>query len=148
MEAIGDLRSITPCHDFDRPSNLSTDNVRRVRYLIENDLWDLPDSERPVCHQDGTHTYPSVYGRIHPDEPAQTLTTGFLSPGRGRFTHPSLARGLTLHEGARLQGFPDDFQFNGRRMEAVKRNALSKLIGDAVPPQLGYVTGLAALSTL
>ncbi len=148
MEAIGDLMVIHPKTSFDHSSKLSPENSKRVRYLIENDLWDLPDSERPVCHQSGSHSYPSVYGRIRPDEPAQTITTGFLSPGRGRFTHPNLPRGLTPHEGARLQGLPDDFQFSNSRTQFPSRSALSNLIGGAVPPQLGYVVGLVALSTL
>ena len=137
-----------PLEDFDSPSRLSPENDQRVKYLIENDVWDLPDEERPVCHQDGNHTYGSIYGRIHADQPSQTITTGFLSPGRGRFTHPTRARGLTPHEGARLQGFPDDFRFSGRRGDVVPRQRLAHLIGDAVPPQLGYVTGLAALSSI
>ena len=148
MDALADLVDVEPLNDFDSPSRLSPENDQRVKYLIENDIWDLPNEERPVCHQDGNHTYGSVYGRIHPDQPSQTVTTGFLSPGRGRFTHPTRARGLTPHEGARLQGFPDDFRFYGRRGDFVPRQRLAHLIGDAVPPQLGYVTGLAALSSL
>ena len=148
MDALGDLVGLESSKEFDLPSRLSPENDRRVRYLIENDIWDLPDEERPVCHQDGNHTYGAIYGRIHADQPSQTITTGFLSPGRGRFTHPTQARGLTLHEGARLQGFPDDYRFCGRRKDGVPRQRLAHLIGDAVPPQLGYVTGLAALSAI
>lgn len=148
MDAIRDLVDLEPLKDFDLPSRLSPENHQRVKYLIENDIWELPDEERPVCHQDGSHNYGSVYGRIYANQPAQTITKGFLSPGRGRFTHPTQARGLTLHEGARLQGFPDDFQFSGRRGDEVQRQRLAHLIGDAVPPQLGYVTGLAALSSI
>ena len=148
IDAISDLVGLDPSTEFDRPAKLSAENDRRVKYLIKNDEWNLPDAERPDCHQDGNHTYSSVYGRMYPHEPAQTLTTGFLSPGRGRFTHPIEARGLTLHEGARLQGFPDDFRFLGRRGEPINRHGLAHLIGDAVPPQLGYATGLAAISVL
>lgn len=148
VDALGDLVDMESVEEFDSPSRLSPDNHDRVKYLIENDVWDLPDEERPVCHQDGNHTYGSVYGRIYSDQPSQTITTGFLSPGRGRFTHPTRARGLTPHEGARLQGFPDDFRFSGRKGDSVPRQRLAHLIGDAVPPQLGYVTGLAALSSM
>ena len=148
MDALGDLVDRESSENFDLPSRLSPENEHRVKYLIENGVWDLPDEERPFCHQDGNHTYGSVYGRIYADQPSQTITTGFLSPGRGRFTHPTRARGLTPHEGARLQGFPDDFRFSGRRGDGLPRQRLAHLIGDAVPPQLGYVTGLAALSCI
>ncbi len=148
MDALGDLVDRESPEDFDLPSRLSPENERRVKYLIENDVWELPDEERPPCHQDGNHTYGAIYGRIHADQPSQTITTGFLSPGRGRFTHPTRARGLTPHEGARLQGFPDDFRFSGRRADGIPRQQLAHLIGDAVPPQLSYVVGLAALSSI
>ena len=148
MDALGDLVDRESSENFDLPSRLSPENEQRVKYLIKNDIWELPDEERPVCHQDGNHTYGSIYGRIYANQPSQTITTGFLSPGRGRFTHPTRARGLTPHEGARLQGFPDDFRFSGRRTNGVPRQRLAHLIGDAVPPQLGYVTGLAALSSI
>ena len=147
MDALGDLVDCESSESFDMPSRLSPENEQRVKYLIENNVWELPDEERPVCHQNG-HTYGAVYGRIFADQPSQTITTGFLSPGRGRFTHPTRARGLTPHEGARLQGFPDDFRFSGHREDGVPRQRLAHLIGDAVPPQLGYVTGLAVLSCI
>ena len=145
MEAIEDLIGIDAKSDFDRPGKLSPENESRVRYLIAKDLYELPNSERPVCHREG-HSYPSVYGRLYPHKPAQTLTSGFLSPGRGRFTHPIEPRGLTLHEGARLQGFPDDFNFSPKMAKDIGKSATAKLIGDAVPPQLGYAVGLLALS--
>lgn len=148
MEAIEDLIGIHSSSVFDQSGKLSPENESRTRYLIENNLYDLPDTERPECHRDGGHSYKSVYGRMYPDQPASTLTKGFLSPGRGRFTHPIEARGLSPHEGARLQGFPDDFTFLGRRSKGIGKQALSHLIGDAVPPQLGYAVGLAALSLL
>ena len=80
------------------------------RAFFEHDLYNLPNSERPDCHKDGT-TYGSVYGRMFPDRPAPTITTGFMTPGRGRFIHPLLPRTLTPWEAARIQGFPDTYNF-------------------------------------
>ena len=40
----------------------------------------MPDSERPDCHKLKEHNYEAVYGRMFPDKPAPTITTGFLSP--------------------------------------------------------------------
>ena len=147
MDAIGDLADDNSDHSFDRPSQLSPENRARVDYLYAHPgRYELPDSERPDCHRDG-HTYPSVYGRMREDQPCQTITTGFLSPGRGRYVHPTLPRGLTLREGARLQGFADDYRWFGRE-DDVRRTTMAHLIGNAVPPQLGYVTGLLGLSAL
>lgn len=119
-------------------STLSNENQERARYLIENDLFDLPLDMRPDCHKGGT-TYTSSYGRMRPDQPAPTLTTGLFSPGRGRFIHPHEARTLTPREAAMVQGFPNWYVFNPTGVTT--RNNLAKWIGDAVPPVLGYIAG-------
>ena len=54
MDALGDLGSLK---DFSLPSRLSPVNDQRVRYLIENEIWDLPDTEHPICHLDGNYTW-------------------------------------------------------------------------------------------
>jgi len=115
-----------------------------VNFLIDNDLHDLPNEERPDCHKEGT-TYKSVYGRMRADQPAPTLTAGFLSPGRGRFTHPTEPRSLTLREAARLQGFPADYDFRANSFEDPARTDVARWIGNAVPMPLGYAACLAAL---
>lgn len=144
--AIGDLEDRT--HDDDpmnRLSQLSDRNSARVESLFDQDAFDLPLEERPVCHRDGT-TYPSVYGRMHPDRPAPTITTGFMSPGRGRFVHPTRPRTLTAREAARLQGFPDTYRFVLDPERPPTRHNLAKWIGDAVPMPLGYVSVLSGLA--
>jgi DNA (cytosine-5)-methyltransferase 1 len=147
IDAIGDLVERYAESAFDTSAELSDKNRDRVRYLFDKGEYNLPNAERPDCHQDG-HTYPSVYGRLYPDRPAQTITGGFLSPGRGRYVHPTERRGLTPHEGARLQGFPDSFKFVRAGGERLGNKDFSKLIGDAVPPPLGYAIGLACIASL
>ena len=117
--------------DF-QPSRMSLDNLKRVGFLFEHDLFDLPNERRPECHRDRAHSYVSMYGRMHWDKPAQTITSGFGSMGQGRFVHPLRQRTLTPHEAARLQGFPDFFDFS----DATGVTALREMIGNAVPPQL------------
>lgn len=126
----------------------SQENHDRMSLLIEEDRRNLPNENRPVCHQEGT-TYSSVYGRMAWDEPAPTLTTGFFTPGRGRFTHPDEPRTLTAREAARLQGFPEGY-FSTETLHSVDatRALLSKWIGDAVPQPLGHVAALCALAPL
>lgn len=107
----------------------------RIEYLFTNDLFDLPDTERPDCHRDGTHTYQSVYGRMRWDRPAPTVTSGFFTMGRGRYIHPERRSVLTAHEASRLQFFPDSFDWS----EFGTRRGLATAIGNAVPPKLSYV---------
>lgn len=130
--AIDDLRSLKGLSDFDSPSTSSSRNKERIAWLFKNGEYDLPNRLRPNCHR-GDHSYRSMYGRLKWDLPAQTITTGFGSMGQGRYVHPSQRRTLTPHEAARLQTFPDFFEFgtvSGRR-------AWARMIGNAVPPLVG-----------
>ena len=122
---------------MDTTPMLSADNLTRIHHLFDNDLYDLPNHVRPDCHKNG-HTYPSVYGRLWWNKPSQTITTGFLTPGRGRYIHPLRPRVITPHEAARIQSFPDTFSFVVNANSPPSRAGLQKWIGDAVPPLLGY----------
>lgn len=143
---LSDLPTSESDSIMSRPPDLSDENQKRIKFLFEHDLYELPDSERPECHRQGT-TYRASYGRLQWDQPAGTITTGFMTPGRGRYVHPSEPRALTPREGARLQGFPDTFRFWAGGKEPT-RGQLAKWIGDAVPSPLGFAASLAVLATL
>ena len=145
--AIRDLENLDLGSGLHITVELSEENRRRIDFLFDNGLHDLPNSERPECHQDGT-TYGSVYGRLHAGLPAPTITTGFLTPGRGRYIHPTQRRTLTPLEAARIQGFPDTYNFSPDPRHPASKAKLTKWIGDAVPMPLGYVAGLSALGPL
>lgn len=123
---------------------LSEENKERIRILHERDLYDLPDEHRNQRAREVGTTYRSVYGRMYWDRPAQTLTTGFMTPGRGRYVHPLRHRTLLPLEAARLQGFPDSYVFDAFGEEP-SRTALGKWIGDAVPTPLGFAAALSLL---
>jgi DNA (cytosine-5)-methyltransferase 1 len=55
----------------------------------------------------------------------------FVHPASNRCIHPYQDRALTPREGARIQSFPDRFEFKGTSAQIVKQ------IGNAVPPLLG-----------
>lgn len=124
----------------------SAENEMRIGWLYENDAYDLPNAIRPDCHKDGT-TYPATYGRMRWDAAAPTITGGFLTPGRGRFIHPTKPRVLTPREAARIQGFPDWFSFTASPAEPPTRAEVSRWIGNAVPSILGMTATLSALAT-
>lgn len=145
--AIGDLINLQDFHPvFDEAPKATETTRKRINWLFENEEYNLDSSERPDCHKNGT-TYTAVYGRMYGDRPAPTITTGFGTPGQGRFIHPTEERLITPHEAARIQGFPDSFRFF-RQGEVPTRKDLSKWIGDAVPPILGFAAVLRVLSAL
>lgn len=131
---------------LDAPATLSLENQARIDYLFDNDLYDLPNHQRPKCHRNG-NTYPSVYGRINPNSPATTVTGGFMTPGRGRYIHPYERRGLTLREGARLQSFPEWYSFMVDGELPASRTEMAQMIGDSVPPLLARIAVAIALDT-
>lgn len=71
-------------------------------------------------------TLSQIYRRLRPDEPAYTVTG---SGGGGTHVyHWEEHRALTNRERARLQSFPDSYEFMG------SRSSVRKQIGMAVPP--------------
>jgi DNA (cytosine-5)-methyltransferase 1 len=76
------------------------------------------------------------YTRQHRNELCSTIVAHLSKDGL-MFIHPTQARSLTPREAARLQSFPDWFQFPEARTHAFR------LIGNAVPPLVGKVVGQA-----
>ena len=77
--------------------------------------------------------YSDAWKKCPWDEPSCTIKENH----GGVNLHPKLPRVLTAREMARLQSFPDDFIFMG------KKNKQLVQIGNAVPPLLGKAIGLA-----
>jgi len=88
-----------------------------------------PKGIGPDC-LDKINGFSDVYGRLSWDKPAVTLTQYARNPASGRFTHPEQNRGLTIREAARIQSFPDSFEFQGSLSHCFKQ------IGESVPPLL------------
>jgi len=144
--AIGDLVGAEGS-ELDVPSRVTATNAERIAWLhAKPERKDLPNSRRPKCHQ-GDHSYRSMYGKLMWNEPAQTITSGFGSMGQGRYVHPSEPRTLTPHEAARIQFFPDWFDFTAGGLET-RRSLWATMIGNAVPPKLTMDLGRVLLPHL
>jgi DNA (cytosine-5)-methyltransferase 1 len=131
---------------------LTEDDLVRVRALQQGQtMRDLPeelwhDSYRRRAHRrvmDGTPCDrrggpPAGVRRLRLDEPSKAITGG----ARSEFVHPTEDRYLTIRECARIQTFPDDFEFSGTAAERALQ------IGNAVPPLLASLIGTALLEDL
>ncbi len=73
-----------------------------------------------------------LFGRLWWDRPSVTIRTEFYKPEKGRYLHPTEHRPITHREAARIQSFPDKFEFKGSKVE------IAKQIGNAVPPLFAY----------
>lgn len=74
----------------------------------------------------------SYCDRIDPTLPSHTILIGSSVGGARPHIHPTEHRVLTVRESARLQSFPDWYEFGGGRTEQYRQ------VGNAVPPLLAY----------
>lgn len=135
----GEICQTDPLH---QAAPLSPLNLKRIRASKPGGTWrDWEVSLRTACHLRKTGaSYPSVYGRMTWDDPAPTVTTQYFGFGNGRFGHPDQDRAISLREGALLQSFPKTYAFVPAG-EPVRRKHVGRLIGNAVPVNLGVAIG-------
>ena len=85
---------------------------------------------------------PKFFRRFAFGEINGTITAS-AQPENCGITHPVENRRYSVRECARIQSFPDDFSFNG-----IPLQSQYKVIGNAVPPILGWVIAKALLNIL
>lgn len=134
-EAIGDLPLIPTGENWHIGRNPRPSSLERYRAIPEGgNRFDLqrnrPDLT-PRCWANKPSGTTDVMGRLWWDRPSLTIRTEFFKPEKGRYLHPSAHRPITHREAARLQSFPDNFEFEGSKIEVARQ------IGNAVPPRLG-----------
>lgn len=120
------------------------DHLALVRHVPPGGTWRdipphlLPDRFRGMRRTDSTN----LFGRLDPRRPAYTITTQFNNVTTGCNTHPFEDRPLSIREGARLQSFPDDYEFSGSITSKCRQ------IGNAVPPRLAHYLGVSIAEAL
>lgn len=121
-------------------AKLSDLDMMVVKCVPPGGNWkDIPESvpsQRLVqireSYKAGKGSRSTYYGRLRPEMPAYTINTYFNRPGNGCNMHYEQDRTLSQREAARLQTFPDSFQFVG------SLSAINNQIGNAVPVLLAY----------
>ncbi len=148
-EAIGDLPSLehgkdanqyalTPFSDFQKTMRNGNQTVaNHVARKLQPTQYERLASLTPgqtmkdlPAHLQTKGGYSGAYGRLTKEMIAPTITRWVFHPGSGRWGHPVDTRLLTMREAARLQSFPDDFEFVGSYIQQAGQ------IGNAVPPLL------------
>ncbi len=126
---------------------LSPMNLKRIRAtpVDGGTRHSWPDALVLECHKKKSgERYYSIYGRMWWDKPAPTMTTLCTGIGNGRFGHPEQDRSITLREAAMFQSFPRSYEFWPPRQK-LNRSAISRMIGNAVPPKLAEALGRAIM---
>lgn len=156
-QAIGDLPSVEPgcdasTDDFDYPCNNDflkrigekgihplRDHIARNHNALDRERfsvmihnhWTFGQLRRKMPQYEHEHAraFDNSYVVQWWDLPSKTILAHIHKDGF-QFIHPDekQARSFTVREAARIQSFPDDFEFAGSRGEKYKQ------IGNAVPP--------------
>ena len=138
--AAGDIHPSDPMH---LAPGMTSTVQRRISAIPKNggswgDIMNNPKLSKeekrhlliPSMFRARPGSFPDVYGRLHWDTVAATITRECGHVGNGRYVHPEQDRLLTVREMSLLQGFPPTYFFEGP--VAAKYNQ----IGDAVPPSI------------
>jgi DNA (cytosine-5)-methyltransferase 1 len=116
-------------------------NLNRIRHVPEGGNWrDIPFELLPAGMQRARpmdHT--KRYGRLARKGIASTVLTK-CDPHWGAYVHPTQDRVISVREAARLQGFPDSFQFAGTNLCAHYVQ-----VGNAVPVPVAWAIADAVL---
>lgn len=148
-DAIGDLPKLSagetateysapPFSDYQRAIRKGSSRLqghvasKHPQYIIEAISY-IPDGGNRTHippHLQPTSGFHNSYSRLHSKSPAVAITQNMGKPSGTRCVHPNQNRGLTAREGARLQGFPDWFEFYGGIVSQREQ------IANAVPPIL------------
>ncbi|MFW2177513.1 MULTISPECIES: DNA cytosine methyltransferase [unclassified Moraxella] len=98
---------------------------------------ELPARFKKIYDDPKKYHAPNFYRRFALGEIAGTITAS-AQPENCGITHPFENRRMTIREIARIQSFPDDFTFPTKTLVGAY-----KVIGNAVPPVLGWVMARA-----
>lgn len=142
-DAIGDLAFVPTETNWHLSRNPTPLSLKRYKCVPPGgNRWDLPPRLMPDCWKRKVDGGTDLFGRLWWDRPSVTIRTEFYKPEKGRYLHPEAHRPITHREAARLQGFPDEFDFCGSRIEAGIQ------IGNAVPPPLAEALARHVMSLI
>lgn len=139
------FRSDIACEGFEFPSNPSKSNSLPAKVPSKWALEDVEGCANQVVRKHGTivrqryaETKPGTRcktdhtDRINPEVPSGTVLVGSSAGGGRPHIHPFEPRVITVREAARLQGFPDWYEFQGSTTDQYRQ------VGNAVPPLMAY----------
>lgn len=113
--------------EHNKPKNW--ENLLRLMDVLKDwecasDLWEEHNDIKP------TSWFKNTYWKLWWDRPCTTITRNLWTPSSSRCIHPKFSRPLSTREWARIQSFPDTFQF------LWSRTIKNLQIWNAVPPLL------------
>lgn len=117
-------------------SRIAPINIERLKHIPQGGSWrDIPADLLPAGLKRARRSdHTKRYGRLHPEALCSTVLTK-CDPHWGSFFHPTQNRIISVREAARIQSFPDKFEFTGSITDQYAQ------VGNAVPPLLARAVG-------
>lgn len=141
---VGDVLGKTlPADEQAEVWKLSPQSQNLIQHIPEGGSWKsvpyelLPERLKRIRDDMKRYHAPNFYRRFAKHEVMGTITAAG-TPENSGIVHPTENRRYSVREIARFQSFPDEFKFLGASV-ATKY----KIIGNAVPVNLGYTMGKA-----
>lgn len=100
--------------------------VERYKYISQGENWENIPKRLMKNYTDRTRCHTGIYRRLIEDEPSVVIG----NYRKNMLIHPTQDRGLSVREAARLQSFPDWYEFEG------SIGFQQQQVGNAVPPLL------------
>lgn len=143
-DAIDDIRQSMAAFDNNEPMRHSPRIVKRFAAVRPGES--AVDAMRRDPSLGTAKITKQCYRRLVATEPAPTVVANFVTTT----IHYEENRNLTAREAARLQSFPDNFVFCGRKTRMSWQTGLSQFeqVGNAVPPILASAIGRSLIDTL
>lgn len=124
-------------------AKLGAINLERLKHIPQGGSWrDIPHELLPAGLQRARRSdHTKRYGRLDPNGLCSTILTK-CDPHWGSFFHPTQNRVISVREAARIQSFPDYYEFKGNVTQQYEQ------VGNAVPPLMAKEIGLEIINMI
>ncbi|MEQ8154931.1 MAG: DNA cytosine methyltransferase [Clostridiaceae bacterium] len=112
--------------------------LNRFKVLRQGQNFHDLDENLKTTYSDPVRTQNTIYLRLNYQVPSGTV----VNVRKSMWVHPEKDRAISIREAARLQSFPDEFEFFGTKDSQYQQ------IGNAVPPLLGRAIAEKVLELL
>ncbi len=107
-------------------TNTTSTAMERFKVIGQGKNFHSLSADMKITYSNPDRTQNTIYLRLDPTKPSGTV----VNVRKSMWIHPELDRAITVREAARLQSFPDSFEFIGTKDSQYQQ------VGNAVPPLL------------